>query len=121
MGGRRKGDIRTQEGNLQEIIKGYAALAASCMTTYEYTASGGLNHGLSMLHDEITQYMVPPMVKYASALLGDFMVLYQEWQFHRRRLAQLEQQALEAQDQPSREPWKPRTRQTLKLILYGPN
>ena len=52
-----------------------------------------------MLHDKITKYMVPPMVKYASALLGDFMVVYQEREFHRRRLAQLEQQALETQDQ----------------------
>ncbi len=94
-----KGDIRTQEGRLQEIIKGYAALATHCMTTYEYKAPGGLNHGLSMLRDEITQYMVPLMVKYASALLGDFVVLYQEREFHRRRLAQLEQQALETQDQ----------------------
>ena len=38
------------------------------------------------------------MLKYASALLGDFMVLYQEREFHCRRLAQLEQQALETQD-----------------------
>ncbi len=93
-----KGDIRTQEGRLQEIIKGYAALAARCMTTYEYKAPGGLNHGLSIFHDEIDKCMVPPMVKYASALLGDFMALYQEREFHRRRLAQLEQQALETHD-----------------------
>ncbi len=38
------------------------------------------------------------MVKDASALLGDFMVLYQEREFHRRRLAQLEQQAMETQN-----------------------
>ncbi len=49
-----KGDIRTQERRLQEIIKGYAALAARCMTTYEYKALGGLNHGLPMLHDVIS-------------------------------------------------------------------
>ena len=73
-----KGDIRTQEGRLQEIIKGYAALVACCVTTYEYKAPGGLNHGLSTLHDEVDKCIVPPMVKYASALLGDFMVLYQE-------------------------------------------
>ncbi len=80
------------------MIKGYAALATRCMTTYEYRAPGGLNHGLLMLHDEINKYMVPPMVEHASALLGDFVVLYHERKFHRRRLAQLEQQALEAQD-----------------------
>ena len=56
-----------------------------------------------MLHDEINEYMVPPMVKYASALLGDFVVLYQEREFHRRRLALLEQQALETQDQTDAE------------------
>ncbi len=93
-----KGDIRTQEGRLQEIIKGYAALAGLCVTTYEYKAPSGLNHGLSLLHDEVDKYMVPPMLKYASALLGDFMVVYQEREFHRRRLAQLEKQALETQD-----------------------
>ncbi len=59
----------------------------------------GLNHGLPMLYDEVEQYLVPPMVKYASALLGDFMVLYQEREVHRRRQGQLEQQALETQDQ----------------------
>ncbi len=69
--------------------------ATCCMTTYEYRAPGGLNHGLSMLHNEIDKYMVPPMVEHASALLGDFVILYQEREFHCRRLAQLEQQALE--------------------------
>ncbi len=38
------------------------------------------------------------MTKYAYTLLGDFMVLYQEREFHCRRLAQLEQQALETRD-----------------------
>ncbi len=51
-----------------------------------------------MLHGEINKYMVPPMVEHASALLGDFVILYQEPEFHQRRLAQLEQQALETQD-----------------------
>ena len=67
------------------------------MTTYEYRAPGGLNHGLSALHDEIEKYMVPPMVESAFALLGDCVVLYQEREFHHKRLVQLEQQALEAQ------------------------
>ncbi len=93
-----KGDIRIQEGRLQKVIKGYATLATHCMTTYEYRAPSGLNHGLSLLHDEINKYMVPPMVEHASALLGDFVVLYQEREFHQWRLAQLEQQALETQD-----------------------
>ena len=94
-----KGDIRTQESRLRAIITGYAARAVRCMTTYEYQAPGGLNHGLPMLYDEVEQYLAPPMVKHASALLGDFMVLYQEREFHRRRLGQLEQQALGTQNQ----------------------
>ncbi len=93
-----KGDIRTQEGRLKEIIQGYATVAARSVTTYEYKAPNGLNHGLSLLHDEVEKYMVPPVLKYASALLGDFMVLYQEREFHHRRLAQLEQQAMETKD-----------------------
>ncbi len=93
-----KGDIRIQEGRPQKVIKGYAALATRCMTTYEYKAPSGLNHGLAALHDEISQYMVPQMVEHSSALLWDFVILYQERKFHRRRLAQLEQQALETQD-----------------------
>ena len=48
-----KGDIRTQEGRLKEIIQGYTALAARCVTTYEYKAPNSLNHGLSLLHDEV--------------------------------------------------------------------
>ncbi len=42
-----KGDIRTQEGRLHEIIHGYAAAAARSMTKYEYKAPNCLNHGLS--------------------------------------------------------------------------
>ncbi len=101
-----KGDIRSQEGRLQEIIKGYAALATRCMTTYEYKAPSGLNHGLSMLHDEITQYIVPPMVIHASALLGDFVVLCQKRQFHHSW---------------SSMPWKPRTRRMPRPISCGPS
>ncbi len=98
-----KGDIRTQEGRLKEIIHGYAAAAARSVTTYEYKAPNGLNHGLSLLYKEVEQYLVPPMLKYASALLGDFIVLYQEREFHRRRLAQLDQQAMEAKNQTDAE------------------
>ncbi len=72
-----KGDIQIQEVLFKKVIKGY---------------------GLSALHDEIDKFMVPPMVEHASVLLGDSVVPYQEREFHRRRLAQLEQQALEAQD-----------------------
>ncbi len=92
-----KGDIRTQEICLQKVIKGYAARATRFMTTYQYSTPGGLNHGLSALHDETDKYIPPPMVESASALLGDFVTLYQEREFHRKRLIQLEQQVLEAQ------------------------
>ncbi len=94
-----EGDIRTQENHLQKVITGYAARATHFMTTYEYRAPGGLNHGLSALYDEVTMYMVPPMVESASALLGDFVALYQEREFHRKRLAHLEQQALKTQSE----------------------
>ncbi len=94
-----KGDIRTQEGCLKEIIHGYAYAASQRMTTYEFKAPDGLNHGLSLLYDEVEKYLVPPMVEHASALLGDFMTLYQEREVNRRRLAQLDQQALEAKGQ----------------------
>ncbi len=69
------------------------------MTTFEYRGPGGLNHGLSALHDEITTYMVPPMVEAASAHLEDFVALYKEREFHRKRLTQLEQQALQTQSE----------------------
>ncbi len=94
-----KGDIRTHEGHLKEIIHGYAYAASQRVTTYEFKAPNGLNHGLSLLYDEVEKYLVPPMVDHASALLGDFMTFYQEREVNRRRLAQLDQQALEAKDQ----------------------
>ncbi len=96
--GHGKGDIRTQEGRLKEIIHGYAAVAARSITTYEYKAPNCLNHEMSLLYKEVEKYMVPPMSDHASALLGDFMVLYQEREVHRRRLAQLDQQAMEAKN-----------------------
>ncbi len=68
------------------------------MTTYEFKAPICLNHGLSLLYDEVEEYLVPPMVDHASALLGDFMTLYQECEVNRRRLAQLDQQAMEAKN-----------------------
>ena len=85
------------------MITGYAARATRFMTTYENRAPGGLNHGLSALHDEVEEYMVPPMVELASALLGDFVTLYQEREFHRKRLTQLEQQALPPQSETDTE------------------
>ncbi len=106
-----KGDIRTQEGRLKEIIHGYAYAASQRMTTYAFKAPDGLNHGLSLLYDEVEKYLVPPMVDHASALLGDFMALYQEREVNRRRLAQLDQQAVESKDQ--------RDAETNKEIEWG--
>ncbi len=84
------GDIRTQENCLRKVVTGYAARATRFMTTYEYQAPHGLNHRLSNLYDEVTEYLVPPMVEDASALLGDFVTLYQEREVHRKWLAHLE-------------------------------
>ncbi len=68
------------------------------MTTYEFKAPDGLNHGLSLLYDEVEEYLVLPMVDHASALLGDFVALYQEREVNQRRIAQLNQQAMEAKN-----------------------
>ncbi len=87
------GDIRTQENRLQKVITGYAAQVTHFMTTYEYRAPHGLNHGLSSLYDEGAEYLVPTMVE------GDFVTLYQEREVHRKQLAHLEQQALKTQSE----------------------
>ncbi len=39
------------------------------------------------------------MVESTSALLGDFVTLYQEREFHRKRLTELKQQALQTQSE----------------------
>ena len=54
---------------------GYAAHAVRHMTTYEYCAPHGLNHGLAILHEEMSDYLVPPMLEDAAVLLGDFMAM----------------------------------------------
>ncbi len=54
---------------------GYAACAVRHMTTYEYRAPRGLNHGLAILHEEMSHYLVPPMLEDAAALLGDFTAM----------------------------------------------
>ncbi len=68
-------DIFRQETRLRNIIMGYAARAVRHMTTYEYRAPRGLNHGLSILHEEMSHYLVPPMLEDAAALLGDFTAM----------------------------------------------
>ena len=54
---------------------------------------------MSSLYDEITEYLVPSIVDDASALLGDFVTLYQERGVHQKRLTHLEQQALKTQNE----------------------
>ena len=54
---------------------GYAARAVRHMTTYEYRAPRGLNHGLSILHEEMSHYLVPPMLEDAAEILGDFIAM----------------------------------------------
>ncbi len=51
---------------------GYAAHAVHHVTTHEYRA---LNHGLAVLHEEMSYYLVPPMLEDAAALLGDFIAM----------------------------------------------
>ncbi len=54
---------------------GYGAHAVRHMTTYEYRAPRGLNHGLTILHKEMSHYLVPPMPEDAAGLLGDFTAM----------------------------------------------
>ncbi len=68
-------DIFRQETRLRNIIMGYAARAARHMTTYEYRMPHGLNHGLAILHEEMSRYVVPPILEDAAELLGDFMAM----------------------------------------------
>ncbi len=65
-------DIFRQETRLRNVIMGYVARAVRHMTTYEYRAPSGLNHGLAILHEEMSHYLVPPMLEDAAGLLGDF-------------------------------------------------
>ncbi len=54
---------------------GYAAHAVWHMTTYKYRAPRGLNHGLAILHEEMSHHLVPPMLEDAAGLLGDFTTM----------------------------------------------
>ncbi len=54
---------------------GYAARAVRHMTTYEYRMPCGLNHGLAILHEEMSHCLVPPMLEDAAELLGDFTAM----------------------------------------------
>ncbi len=45
------------------------------MTTYEYRAPRGLNHGLAILHEEMSYYLVLPMLEDAAELLGEFTAM----------------------------------------------
>ena len=54
---------------------GYAACAVRHVTTYEYHAPRGLNHGLAVLREEMSHYLVPPILEDAAALLGDFIAM----------------------------------------------
>ncbi len=74
-GGESNNDIFRQETRLRNIIMGYAARAVRHMTTYEYRAPHGLNHGLAILHEEMSHYLVPPMLEGAAELLGDFTAM----------------------------------------------
>ncbi len=68
-------DIFWQEMRLRNIIMGYAARAVRHVTTYEYHAPHGLYHGLAVLHEEMSHYLVPPILEDAAALLGDFIAM----------------------------------------------
>ncbi len=82
---------------------GYAARAVRHVTTYEYRAPCGLNHGLAVLHEEMSHYLIPPMLEDAAALLGDFIAMreaisaYQvQIRAHENQSAHLRQEARNA-------------------------
>ena len=68
-------DIFRQEIRLRNIIMGYAARTVRHMTTYEYRTPRELYHGLAILHEEMSSYLVPPMLEDAAELLKDFVVI----------------------------------------------
>ena len=73
--GENTNDIFRQETRLRNIIMGYASRVVRHMTTYEYCVPRWLNHGLAILHEEMSSYLVPPMLEDAAELLGDFMAM----------------------------------------------
>ncbi len=68
-------DIFCQETRLRNLIMGYAACAVRGMTTYEYHAPGGLNHGLAIIHEGMSRYLTPPMLEDMAKRLGDWPCL----------------------------------------------
>ncbi len=72
---------------------GYAARAVCHVTTYEYRAPRRLNHGLAILHEEMSHYLVPPMLEDAAALLGDFTAMKEALSAYRVQIRAHENQS----------------------------
>ncbi len=72
---------------------GYTAREVRHMTTYEYRAPCGLNHGLAILHKEMSNCLVPPMLEDAAQLLGDFMAMTEALSASRVQIRAPENQA----------------------------
>ncbi len=96
-------DIFHQETRLRNIIMGYAARAVRHMTTYEYRAPHGLNHGLVILHEEMSRYLVPPMLEDAAELWGYFTAMTEalsacrvQFRAHENQAAHVQQEARNA-------------------------
>ncbi len=92
-------DIFRQETRLRNIITGYAARAVRHMTTYEYRVSRGLNHGLAILYEEMSSYLMPPMLEDAGELLGDFMAMTEALSACRVQIRAHENQAAHARQE----------------------
>ncbi len=78
---------------------GYAARAVRHVTTYEYRAPRGLNHGLAVLHEEMSHYLVPPMLEDAAALLGDFIAIKEALSAYRVQIRAHENQSVHSRQE----------------------
>ncbi len=72
---------------------GYAARAVRHMTTYEYREPRGLNHGLAILHEEMSHYLVPPMLEDAAGILGDFTAMREALSAYQTQVRAFENQS----------------------------
>ncbi len=77
---------------------GYAARAVRHVTTYEYRAPCGLNHGLAVLHDKMSHYL-SPMLEDATALLGDFIAMQEALSAYRVQIRTHENQSAQVRQE----------------------
>ncbi len=65
----------------------------------EYRAPGGLNHGLAILHEEMSKYLAPPMLEDAAEFLGDFVAMSEALSANQMQIRALEDQAIHLREE----------------------